>query len=219
MKINANLTKRAVVDTEHMEWKQSPAKGVWRKMLDRDGGEIARATSLVRYAPHSSFPEHVHEGGEEFFVLEGTFSDENGDYPAGTYVRNPIDSRHSPHSDDGCVILVKLRQMNDPDEPRVVVDTTERQWTKVADEPVERIDLFRSELTGEWVCLERWLPHTHIPARRILRGAEVFVLDGAFADEERTYAKGTWLRLPAGSVQARSSARGCTLWVKRGHLR
>jgi hypothetical protein len=64
--------------------------GVERMMLDRIGDEVARATSLVRYAPNSTFSPHVHGGGEEFFVLEGEFGDEHRTYPAGTYVRNPI---------------------------------------------------------------------------------------------------------------------------------
>ena len=70
-----------------MEWIASPAGGVDRKMLDRIGDEKARATSIVRYAADSAFPEHEHPLGEEFYVLEGVFSDEHGDYPAGTYVQ------------------------------------------------------------------------------------------------------------------------------------
>lgn len=218
MKINADLTERAHADTGEMDWQESPADGVWRKMLDRDGDEVARATSLVRYAPGSSFPEHTHGGGEEFFVLEGVFSDERGDYPAGTYVRNPIGSSHSPRSDDGCVILVKLRQMTDPDEPRVVVDTNQGDWREVAGERIERLELFRSDETGEWVCLERWLPDTNFEPREHPGGAEFFVLTGTFADEYDAYEEGSWLRLPAGSTQEVSTHNGCTVWVKRGHL-
>jgi hypothetical protein len=68
-------------------------------MLDRIGDEVARATSIVRYAPASHFSPHVHDGGEEFLVLEGTFQDEHGDYPVGSYVRNPptsVNIRTSP---------------------------------------------------------------------------------------------------------------------------
>jgi len=100
MLINADFSARAVVDTASMPWVPSPLAGVERKMLDRDGGEVARATSVVRYAAGSAFEPHEHGGGEEFFVLEGVFSDEHGDYPAGTYVRNPPGSRHRPFSRD-----------------------------------------------------------------------------------------------------------------------
>lgn len=77
--------------------------------------EVARATSIVRYAPESRFAEHIHELGEEFLVLEGMFSDEHGDYGAGTYVRNPPGSSHSPYTVDGCTIFVKLRQFDPAD--------------------------------------------------------------------------------------------------------
>ncbi len=59
-------------------------------MLFRIGEEKARATFIVRYAPGTSFARHVHSGGEEFLVFDGTFQDEEGDYPVGTYARNPL---------------------------------------------------------------------------------------------------------------------------------
>ena len=110
MKLHADFSKYVEINTNEMEWIASPAGGVDRKMLDRIGDEKARATSIVRYAADSAFPEHEHPLGEEFYVLEGVFSDEHGDYPAGTYVRNPDGTRHSPFSKDGCTIFVKLRQ-------------------------------------------------------------------------------------------------------------
>ena len=99
MQLNADFTQRAVVHAATLEWSPSPIAGVERRMLDRIGGEVARATSIVRYAPHSHFSRHTHEGGEEFFVLEGVFQDEHGDYPAGSYVRNPPTSAHTPGSE------------------------------------------------------------------------------------------------------------------------
>jgi len=126
--LNADFEQRVVIATDQLPWVASPQAGVERRMLDRIGGEVARATSLVRYAADSSFPSHAHALGEEFLVLEGTFSDEQGDYPAGTYVRNPPGSRHAPRTAGGCTILVKLRQMNPLEQRRVVVDTTTAHW-------------------------------------------------------------------------------------------
>jgi anti-sigma factor ChrR (cupin superfamily) len=114
MKINADLSERAVVHSDQLPWIDSPLPGVQRRMLERDGGEVARATSIVRYAPNSRFDPHTHGGGEEFLVLEGVFSDEHGDYGPGMYVRNPPGSRHTPRSADGCTILVKLRPIPQP---------------------------------------------------------------------------------------------------------
>jgi len=122
MKLNADLSRKAVEHAKKKEWIPSPSAGVFRKMLDRDGDEVARATSLVRYDPESRFPQHTHHGGEEFLVLEGVFSDEHAHYPAGFYVRNPIGSSHTPFvGKSGCVILVKLRQMTDPSEVQLLL--------------------------------------------------------------------------------------------------
>ena len=122
MKINADIAKRAAVDSASLDWIPSPLAGVERRMLERDGDEVARVTSLVRYAPASYFSPHTHTGGEEFIVLEGAFSDNHGDYPAGTYVRNPVGSRHIPRSNDGCVIFVKLWWMHPDDQTFVRID-------------------------------------------------------------------------------------------------
>src|SRR4249919_772587 len=118
--VNADFTQRVVIATDALPWIPSPQAGVERRLLDRIGGEVARATSLVRYAAASTFPAHDHALGEEFLVLSGIFSDEHGDYPTGTYVRNPPLSRHSPRTAPGCTILVKLRQMPDSENRRVV---------------------------------------------------------------------------------------------------
>ena len=53
-RINADFTQRIVLSTNEMPWIPSPQPGVERRMLDRIGGEVARATSLVRYAAAGS---------------------------------------------------------------------------------------------------------------------------------------------------------------------
>ena len=128
MKLHADFSKRVEINTNEMEWIASPAGGVDRKMLDRIGDEKARATSIVRYAADSAFPEHEHPLGGELHVLEGVFFDERGDYPAGTYVRNPDDTRHSPFSKDGCTILVKLRQFEQNDYRHFSINKATADW-------------------------------------------------------------------------------------------
>jgi anti-sigma factor ChrR (cupin superfamily) len=130
--VNADFAQRVVIATDTMPWIPSPQAGVERRLLDRIGGEVARATSLVRYAPVSAFPAHSHALGEEFLLLSGAFSDERGDYAAGTYVRNPPRSRHTPRTAPGCTILLKLRQMKPTEAKRVVIDSTKAVW-KLAD--------------------------------------------------------------------------------------
>src|SRR5438876_2004943 len=126
--VNADFSRRVVIATDEMPWVPSPQAGVERRLLDRIGGEVARATSLVRYAKASAFPAHQHGLGEEFLVLDGVFSDEHGDYGKGTYVRNPPGSRHTPRTEPGCTILGKLRQMTPSETARVVVDTAAAKW-------------------------------------------------------------------------------------------
>ena len=123
MQINTDLSQKLALNCGELPWLASPQKGVERVMLERDGDEVARATSLVRYAPKSSFSRHQHDLGEEFLVLEGEFQDEHGQYPAGTYVKNPPGSSHTPFTDTGCTLFVKLRYLDPLDVERVVINT------------------------------------------------------------------------------------------------
>lgn len=217
MQLNADFRQRAVVHAATLEWTLSPIAGVERRMLDRIGGEVARATSIVRYAPHSRFSRHTHEGGEEFFVLEGVFQDEHGDYPAGSYVRNPPTSAHTPGSEPGCTILVKLWQFDATDRTQVRIDTTERVYRP---EPlragVEVMPLYQDR--HEVVALERWQAGAQVSLQSPA-GLELVVLDGDFTDTSDTFRYQSWLRLPAGSVaQAQAGPQGCRVWIKTGHL-
>jgi len=217
MLIRADLTKRAVVETVGLSWVPSPLPGVERKMLERDGGEVARATSVVRYAAGSAFDAHEHGGGEEFFVLEGVFSDESGDYPAGTYVRNPPGSRHRPFSREGCVLFVKLRQIAPDDGARVVIDTSKTPWQPYPG--AEGLDMIALHTHGrERVYLARWAAGASYPMHRHAGGEESYVISGEFGDNLGTYPAGTWIRNPVGSEHAPYSNGGSVLYVKSGHL-
>ncbi len=215
--INADFTRRIVVPTDEMPWVPSPQAGVERRMLDRIGGEVARATSLVRYAAASSFPPHGHALGEEFLVLSGVFSDEHGDYPTGTYVRNPPLSHHAPRTAPGCTILVKLRQMTPNEKDRIVIDTAHAQWTATDQPGVTRLPL-HAVAGGETVALERLAPGTVLGEVDCPGGEEIFILSGDLRDDHGSYGKGTWIRNPPGFRRALGSSGGALYWVKRGHL-
>ncbi|QLC23071.1 cupin [Parasphingopyxis sp. CP4] len=216
MRINADFTERAVVRPGDIDWVASPMPGVERQMLDRIGEEVARATSLVRYAPQSYFSEHEHGGGEEFFVIDGVFSDETGDYPAGTYVRNPIGSRHTPHSDDGCTIFVKLHQFAAKDSAQFSIDTRTAQFLSGPAKGLTVLPLH--EFGTESVALVRWEPGTRFSGHRHWGGEEILVLEGVFQDEHGDYPAGTWLRNPHLSEHHPFSDEGCLIYVKTGHL-
>ena len=216
MDLHADLDQRVTLDTTALPWTPSPMAGVERRMLDRRGGEVARATSIVGYAPGSRFERHSHGGGEEILVLEGTFSDELGDYPAGTYLRNPVGSSHAPFSTDGCTLLAKLQQMHPGDQQRLVIDTNNAAWRPGLVKGLEVMPLHG--FGSEHVALVRWAPGTRFQPHSHPGGEEIFVLDGVFQDEHGSYPAGSWLRNPPGSVHRPWSETGCTIWVKTGHL-
>ena len=217
MNVNDDFSMQAVVDTNKLVWIQSPAAGVERKFLDRVGKEIARASSLVRYAPNSSFAPHTHDGGEEILVLDGTFSDENGDYPAGTYLRNPPNSFHSPHSKDGCTIFVKLRQFRENDSAAVRINTTAANWYPGLVNGLSVMPLH--EFDGVGTALVRWAPNTIFRPHVHPGGEEILVLEGVFHDENGSYPKGTWIRSPRYSKHAPfTKSEGAVIYVKTGHL-
>ncbi len=216
MYLNADFSRKVVIRPQDREWVASPAAGVERMMLDRIGGEVARATSLVRFAPHSFFDAHRHDGGEEFLVLEGVFSDESGDYPAGSYVRNPIGTAHKPHTGPGCTIFVKLHQFAEDDRAQFSIDTRRAEFRQGMVEGLSVLPLH--EARNESVALVRWAPGTRFEPHRHWGGEEIFVLEGTFADEHGSYPEGTWLRSPHLSQHAPYSEEGCLIWVKTGHL-
>lgn len=215
--LNSDFDRRAAVHASRAPWVPSPAPGVERKMLDRIGAEVARATSIVRYAAGSEFAPHVHGGGEEFLVLEGVFQDEAGDYPSGWYVRNPPTSRHRPGSAAGCTILVKLWQFDPTDRTPVRIDTAQGAYLPEPGRPgVARQPLYRG--FGETVALERWSPAAEIRLE-VPGGLELLVLQGDCRIDGESFESHDWLRLPPGApLVARAGAGGCRLWLKSGHL-
>ncbi len=217
MELNADFSKRAAVHAAKIPWKPSPMPGVDRRMLDRIGDEVARATSIVRYAPESSFSPHVHTGGEEFFVLDGVFQDEHGDFPAGSYIRNPPQSSHTPGSAPGCTIFVKLWQFDLTDRTHVRIDTNKMPFIVDPDRSnVEIMPLFKD--AHEEVFLEIWQPVSRVRLDAP-NGLEVLVLEGSFIESGETFEPQSWLRLPkGGTAEAEAGPAGARVWIKRNHL-
>lgn len=216
MKLNADFTQRVVVRPNDYNWINSPASGVDRMMLDRIGDEVARATTIVKFAPNSTFDAHTHGGGEEYLVLDGVFSDENGDYPVGSYVRNPIGTSHTPHIKDGCTILVKLHQFDPEDTEQKVIDTRAEPFRPGMVNGLSVLPLHSA--ANENVALVRWAPGTKFNPHTHWGGEEVFVIEGTFQDEHGDYPAGSWIRSPHMSSHKPWSDEGCLIYVKTGHL-
>ena len=218
MQINAQFDEPVLTHTDKLEWKASPMAGVERRMLDRIGGEVARATSIVRYAEGSAFSEHTHSGGEEFIVLEGVFQDEHGDYPVGSYVRNPVGTHHIPRSEPGCTIFVKLWQFDEADQEQFAIDLNSLQTAPDPNRPgVHRATLAARDY--EHVALEVWDENTtfEISAEG---GFEILILEGSLVHEGETYSRHDWIRWPGGKrARLETGEAGARLWIKRGHLK
>lgn len=214
MELNTDFSKRVVIDSETLAWTPSPMAGVDRRMLDRIGGEVARATSIVRYAPGSKFSAHTHTGGEEFIVLDGVFQDEHGDYPAGTYVRNPPTSGHTPGAANGCVIFVKLWQFDMADRTQFRKDMADTLAAPV--DGVATAQLHRDEF--ETVTYHHLDPAATLTCAGA-GGSEMLVLGGSVTQAGETLTKGAWLRLPDGTdLTVTAQSNGAKIWVKTGHL-
>jgi len=217
MKIAEDFSQRVVVHSESLEWIASPMAGVERKPLDRVGGEVARATSIVRYAPNSEFSPHVHTGGEEFIVLAGVFQDEHGDFPTGSYIRNPPQSKHKPGSKEGCMIFVKLWQFQLKDRTHVRLQSD--FMARISHPEFSRVSITPLYLDShEEVSILHFEPDAEI-SLDAKGGAELFVLKGAISERGDSLQQHSWLRSPLNSnLNPKAGKHGAMVWVKTGHL-
>jgi anti-sigma factor ChrR (cupin superfamily) len=216
LKLNADVSQRCVANSSALPWSDSPSTLVKRRLLERDGGEVARATSVVRYAPGARFNAHRHDLGEEILVLEGTLSDEFGDYGPGTFLKNPPGSAHAPFSENGCTLFVKLRYLDSQDRQRVVMPTRQAPWRQGLVPGLSVLPLW--EFGASHTAMVRWAPQTYFNRHRHYGGEEIFVVEGVFSDEHGDYPQGYWIRSPHLSEHQPFSKQGCLILVKTGHL-
>lgn len=217
MQINHDFKQRVVILPRDYHFVDSPLVGVTRMMLDRAGTEVARATSIVRYAPGSGYSSHRHDGGEEILVLDGIFNDEHGSYPAGTYLRNPPGTSHQPYSVTGCSLLVKLWQFSTDDSTQLTVNTKHATWRQGLVPGLTVLPLH--EHNAIHTALVRWAPNTLFNSHIHPGGEEILVLEGCFFDEHGQYPAGSWIRNPRYSKhQPYTQAQGALIYVKTGHL-
>ena len=215
--LNMDFSKQVVINTQKCEWQPSPMPGVWRKPLAREDAERGHATSIVRYDAGAHFSAHDHPKGEEILVLEGTFSDETGDYPAGTYFRNPEGFRHAPFSKQGCTILVKLHQFQPNDNHHLQINTLKSVWIE-SSHGVRILPLHQFE--KEQVSMVSLSAGGQMP--QLLENEEIFVIRGVLSDDENHYPARSWIRTPSSQSHSQTlwqhGEEDTLLWVKRGHF-
>jgi anti-sigma factor ChrR (cupin superfamily) len=214
-KINMDFSLAVSIPPSDQQWLSSPADGVSRVQLERVAAEHGHTTSLVNFDAGAAFPQHSHPLGEEIYVLAGTFSDEFGDYPAGSYIRNPPGSKHSPFSRDGCQLFVKLDQFLPDDYAPVVVRPEDHQWQNgIGNLKVLSLHAFQTQHTAlvYWPENEKFQPHQH------WGGEEILVIFGEFIDEYGRYPAGSWIRSPHLSKHNPRVEEETLILVKTGHL-
>jgi len=200
LELNSDFSKRVLVNSDQEPWQASPMPGVDRRMLDRIGGEVARATTIVRYAPNSKF--------------SGVFQDEHGDFPAGTYVRNPPTTEHTPGSDEGCTIFVKLWQFDMDDRNQF-----RKEMASLVGPEADGLKVAELHQDGR-----ETVTYTEAAAGSQISdnsdgGIELLVLSGTLTEGGETMPKGSWLRLPEGQgLSAKAGEDGAKVWMKTGHL-
>ena len=212
--LNGNWDDTVVVCSNEQPWIASPRQGVLRRPMYRLGGEVARATSVVRYEPGSVFDKHQHPGGEEIFVLEGVFQDEFGDYPAGSYLRNPPGSSHAPRSVGGCEIFVKLWQFCPGDSQSTRIHTDQATWTDTGTDgttilPLHSYGGVNVQLIGLPAVSQKF-------SLSFENGMEIFVIRGRIEDRSGQYGAGCWLRHPRSGRLDIQSPDGAIVYVETG---
>ncbi len=216
--INADYSKSVVMRTTAMDWQQSPSPNVWRKRLDLTGPlEQGRVTSVVRYDPDSKFPPHPHPDGEEILVLDGVFSDQSGDYPAGSFLLNPEGFEHAPFSDGGCILFVKLRQYPGKNRKHITINMLEADW-QTSSNGHSVLELYDDPNHPERILMMRLEPNAKLAIPGGSGGAELFLLSGALEDEAGRYSTGDWLRWPTHQDRDLTANETVTVYVKTGHL-
>ncbi|QIZ78854.1 hypothetical protein HER31_08650 [Ferrimonas lipolytica] len=174
-----------------MAWQASPAVGVLRKRLfHRGGAESGVVSSIVRYEPNSDFAAHQHPQGEEILVLEGVFSDEHGDYPQGYHLLNPDGSCHTPFSQQGCTLWVKLRQYDGADRPLQHSDSINQGQWQQAEVGVSVKTLYQQRGYAEQICLVR----LHCAEMTVTGPFELLLLSGELDDQFGNHTKLSYLR-------------------------
>ena len=215
--LNGDLSQRLAIDTQAMQWTESPGGHVLRKRLHRVGpAESGQVTSIVRYEPGARFPGHEHPQGEEILVLEGVFSDEHGDWTAGTYLLNPEGFHHQPYSEQGCLLFVKLRQYPGLDRQHIAINKDNVEWKNSVKKSVSWKKLYAQEPYSDFTRLEAWDTPSELGQINFPQGAELLIISGSFADGLGHYPCQSWLRIPAGGSITPTSSDYCELYIKEG---
>jgi anti-sigma factor ChrR (cupin superfamily) len=213
--LNMDFSKTVCLKTDEQISSNTLVEGVTRRYLERSAENTGHTTSFVTFSPNANHPQHIHTQGEEILVLEGVFSDEKGDYPARTYIRNPPGSYHTTFSKKGCKLFVKSEQFQEGDNQRLVIKPEDQQWRQgIGGLKILSLHEFGTESSAfvAWPKNEVFQSHSHFG------GEEIVVISGTFIDEHGEYPEGTWIRSPHLSKHFPRVEEETLIYVKVGHL-
>ncbi len=208
---NMDLSRRVVIDTENHTLKSFQPNGTFRIPLESESRESGRLTSIVKFTPGAKLDQSTHSSGEEIVVLEGVLSDEQENYPAGTYLRIPPGDYRIFSSKQGCKIFRKSNQLLPLDTENIVINTNNAEWHP-GHGNLEVMPLSDNTALVKWPKGAVFVNHSHYG------GEEIFVLKGKFNDEHGSYPKGTWIRSPHLSTHFPFVEEETIIFVKTGHL-
>lgn len=216
--VNADLTRHVIVHTADMAWEETGHPGIRQKRLERLNDPVkGRETLLMRLDPDTALPTMETPARMEIYVVEGAYTDEHGDHPAGTYIQYPPGFSHSPSSKAGCVLFVKRR--NGRGGEHLVIDTNRDEWQPWGHRGGKMIRFYKDDGGFEAAHIGDMRPNAQIPEHDHPGGEEIFIFGGAMADEFGVCKPGTWVRFPVGLRHTPASLDdGCKLYVREGDV-
>lgn len=204
--MNSDYEKRALIDTNTIPWQETKTKNVFKKVLSIKGKE---ETSFIKLNEGSYLTQIKKINSVEIFVLEGSYINEYGEYPKGTYLRLPKENEALVKSDEGCTIFRKTNFFTDTQE--IIIDTNNTKWLQ-GQGNLEVKPLHEQTALVKWPKDEKFIPHQH------WGGEEIVVLQGTFIDEHGEYPKNTWIRSPHLSEHFPHVDEETIIFVKTGHM-
>ena len=204
--MNSDYEQKALIDTNTIQWQETQVKNVFKKILAIKDKE---ETSFIKLNEGSVLNQEQKINSVEIFVLEGTYINEYGEYPQGTYLRLPEENEALVKSDKACVIFRKTNFFTD--KQKIIIDTNTTLWLQ-GQGNLEVMPLYEQTALVKWPKGERFIPHKH------WGGEEIIVLKGVFMDEYGEYPKGSWIRSPHLSEHFPYVNEETIIFVKIGHM-
>lgn len=214
-KINENLLTRTAVLYNSLTWYPTIYTGISFGCFESDQ-EVQEhpVTMLTKFEPGGFFELHGHPGGEEILVLEGTFKDERGVHPPGTYMLNPEGFIHLPYSEEGCLTFVKLRQHGGKTRQQIRVNIFDLPGQPGVIPEIQVKPIYEQIDYPEKVWIEQWQPGTSLSQVVETEVKEIFVIQGTWSDELGDYPPYSWVRYSPNCPYQPASKDGCLLYVK-----